>query len=186
MSMATISSTNSGLPSAMARMRAAHPVIDPGRADEVAQEVARVGLGQGLEQHGRRVELAAAPPWPGVEQLGAGHDQQQQRRVARPVGHVLDEIDEGRLGPLQVIDEQDHRPAAGEGLEDLAHRPEGLLGRHRVARRLQQLGHAATLSEEHYSVFPDWMTIEELCQSGTFWSLANHDQAPVRRPGNVG
>ena len=40
------------------------------------------------------------------------------------------------LGPLQVIDDEDQRPAAGEGLEHLPHRPEGLLGRDRLARRL--------------------------------------------------
>ena len=90
------------------------------------------------------VALSWPPPHPGprFEQVGAGHDEQQQRRVARPLGDVLDELHERGLGPLQVIDDEDQRVAARRRLEHLAHRPEGLLRGDRRTGRLEQLGHA--------------------------------------------
>jgi len=45
---------------------------------------------------------------------------------------MLEEIHEHGIGPLQVIDDEDERSAAGERLEDLPYRPEGLIGRDRV------------------------------------------------------
>ena len=67
------------------------------------QRLAFVGA-ERLEQERRRVQLAAAPARPYVEQLGARDAEQEDRRVAREVGDVLDEVDEHRLGPLQVVD----------------------------------------------------------------------------------
>ena len=57
-----------------------------------------------LEQQRRRVELSAAPARPRVEQLRACDAEEEDRRVARQVRDVLDEVDEDRLRPLQVVD----------------------------------------------------------------------------------
>ncbi|HEY7622867.1 MAG TPA: hypothetical protein VH834_24045, partial [Solirubrobacteraceae bacterium] len=105
-------------------------------------EISGVGLRQRLEQDGRRVELAAAPAGARVQQLVAGHDQQEQRRIARPFGHVLDEVDEDGLGPLEVVDDRDQGPVPCERFENAANAPEGLFGRDRLALGLEQLGDA--------------------------------------------
>src|SRR6266540_4370196 len=64
-----------------------------------------------FEHHRGGVELAAAPARPLLEQLGAGDRQQQHGRRPRPVDDVLDEVEQGRLGSVQVV-EDDHRRAA--------------------------------------------------------------------------
>ena len=73
--------------------------------------------------------LPAAPARSHVEQLGARDAEEEDRRVAREVGDVLDEVDEDGLGPLQVVDDDDLRSLRGAGLEQP---PEGEL---RLGRR---------------------------------------------------
>ena len=65
------------------------------------------------------VAFSLPPPQPGliVEQLGPCDAEQEDRRVARHVRDVLDEIDEHRLGPLQVVDHDDLRPFGRARLE---------------------------------------------------------------------
>ena len=77
------------------------------------------------------VALNLPPPQlgPVVEELGSREANEQNRRVPRPVGDVLDEIEECRLAPLEVVEDDDERPLARLRLEQLAHGPEGLLGR---------------------------------------------------------
>ena len=107
---ASISSTKSGLPSAASTdpFARSSPSEAP-RRRRAARSVC-VG-GERLEQHGRRVQLAAAPARPPVEQLGPRHAEQQDRRVARQVGDVLDQVEERRLPPVEVV-EHDRRAAA--------------------------------------------------------------------------
>ena len=110
-------------------------------AEQVREQLPGLGLGQGLEEDRRRVRLAPAPCRPVVEQLGPSHDQQDEWRVARPLRHVLDELDERWLGPLQVVDDEHERPRAGERLEHPPHGPARFVGhdrgtgRARAARR---------------------------------------------------
>ncbi len=82
-----------------------------------------------LEQERRRVQLASGPARPIVEQFGARDAEQEDRRVTRHVGNVLDEVDEDWLGPLQVVDDDDLRPLGRPRLEEP---PEGEL---RLRRR---------------------------------------------------
>ena len=82
---------------------------------------------QRLERRRRRVALAAAPVGMDVEQLGSRHAEQEDRSVARVVREVVDEVDEGRLRPLEVVEDDDERARLRERLEELAHGPERLL-----------------------------------------------------------
>ena len=100
--------------------------LRPGR--DVRDELGRLFLGERLEQDRRRVELAAGPARPAVEELRAGEADDQDRCVAYPVGEVLDEVEQRRLGPVHVLEREDERELAGERLDELAHRPEHLLG----------------------------------------------------------
>ena len=76
----------------------------------------RVGVGgrERLEQHRRRVQLAAAPVRPPVEQLGSRHAEQENRRVAAQVGDVIDEIEERLLAPVDVVQHDDERGIRSE------------------------------------------------------------------------
>ena len=100
-----------------------------GLAEQPVDEVGRLVLGQGAEEDRGRVELAPAPAWTLLEQLGTSVAEDEDRRVPRPVDDVLDHVEEGRLAPVDVLEDDDEGPIAGEGLEELAHGPERLLGR---------------------------------------------------------
>src|SRR6266498_2581396 len=71
-----------------------------------------------FEHHRGGVELAAAPARPLLEQLGAGDRQQQHGRRPRPVDDVLDEVEQGRLGSVQVVEDDHQRTAGGKRLEE--------------------------------------------------------------------
>ena len=85
--------------------------------------------GERLEQDRRRVQLAAAPTGPQLEQLRPGDAEQEDRCVARPVGDVLDQVEEDRLGPLDVVEDDDLRPLRRPRLDQLAKRELRLCGR---------------------------------------------------------
>ena len=73
--------------------------------------------------------MSFPPPQSGrdVEELGAGDAEQEDRRTAREVGDVLDEVDEHRLRPLQVVHDDDLRALERPLLEEPAERDACLL-----------------------------------------------------------
>jgi hypothetical protein len=95
---------------------------------EVLDQALAVGGVERLQQQRGGVELAAPPSWAGVQQLRAGQAAQQDRGLAGPVGDVVDEVEQGRLGPVQVVQQHHQRPLAGQRLQQPAHRPRQLLG----------------------------------------------------------
>ena len=106
---------------------AAQRMIDLGAVEQALDELLGVACREGLQQHGRRVQLAAAPVRPAVEQLGARHAEQQDRGVAAQVGDVIDEVEERVLAPVNVVEDGDERRAARLGLEQSPHCPGDLL-----------------------------------------------------------
>src|SRR4029078_12383966 len=88
-----------------------------------------------VEQGRRAVELPAAPAGLRVEQLGACDAEKEDRRSPREVGDVLDELEERRLGPVDVVEHDDLGPLGGALLEETTERKLRLGGRaaeHRV------------------------------------------------------
>ncbi|HJP72574.1 MAG TPA: hypothetical protein VJ975_12730, partial [Candidatus Limnocylindria bacterium] len=81
-----------------------------------------IGLGQWFEEDGGRIRLAAAPSGAHVDQLGAADAQDEYRRVAHPVDDVLDEVEQWRLGPLQIIEDQHQWTFFGDPFEPGARR----------------------------------------------------------------
>jgi hypothetical protein len=75
-------------------------------------------VGERLEKDGRGVQLAAAPTGLDVEELGSRDAQKQDRRGARPVDDVLDEVEHRLLRPVEVVDHEHERPLAGALLEE--------------------------------------------------------------------
>ena len=108
---------------------------DLGTAEEVVHQRRRRLAVERLQQDRARVHLPARPPRADLEKLRARHAEEQERGVARPVGEVLDQVEEGRLGPVDVVEHHGHRPVAREVLEELADAPERLLGRDGLAPR---------------------------------------------------
>ena len=68
-------------------------------------------------------------PGPPVEQLGAGHADEQDRRARRDEGDVLDQVEQRLLGPLDVVEDEHERLLARDRLDELAERPGELVGR---------------------------------------------------------
>ena len=91
-------------------MRVAARVAEPRRAEEVVAGGRRPPRRPAARGGPTCVRLVAAPCRTDVEQLGTCHDQQQQRRVARPSRPRAREVDERRLGPLEVVDDEHERP----------------------------------------------------------------------------
>ena len=57
------------------------------------------------------VDWAPCPPaWVTVEQLRPGRDHHEQIGRARLVQQLLEELEHGRVGPVQILDDQDQRP----------------------------------------------------------------------------
>ena len=68
-----------------------------------------------------------------VEQLRPGHAEQQQRRTAREQRDVLDQVEEGLLAPLDVVEDDHERrllfQQLAEGPADLLRRRPGIATR---------------------------------------------------------
>ena len=101
-------STNSGFPSAAAAMRSSVPGGSP-PCEQRFHEALALALGQRLEQDRGRVRLPARPAGPDFEKLGPGQAEEQDRRLARPFRDVLDEVEKGGLGPVDVVQHDDER-----------------------------------------------------------------------------
>jgi hypothetical protein len=87
---------------------------------------------QGLEQDRGCVHLAAAPARTDLEQLRPRDTQEQDGGLAGPVSEVFDQIEERRLAPMDVVEDEDDRALTSELLEELPHGPERVLGRARL------------------------------------------------------
>ena len=120
--IASISSTKSGLPADAAVMRSRRSASRAPSPSRFSMSAPHSSSPSGSSRTERRVQLAAAPARPLVEQLRARDAEEEDRRVAREVGDVLDEVDEDGLGPLQVVDDDDLRSLGGARLEQPAER----------------------------------------------------------------
>ena len=132
---ASISSTNSGLPSAASRMRARRPAST---RRELLDQLVRLRRARAARA-GRSSRSACRRAQPARRSSSSGRAMQSSRigAPAAPVGDVLDEVEERRLGPVQVVPDDDERPLVRGLLERLAHRPRDLVGR-RPARRTRR------------------------------------------------
>ena len=100
------------------------------RTDQVGDQLDRLGFGQRFQQDRGRVRDAAAPRRAVVTQLGARLREQEDRRVPGPLRNVLHEIEEGRLGPVEeVVQEEDQWSAGGEDLQEPPEGPRTILRR---------------------------------------------------------
>ena len=70
-----------------------------------------------------------SPRWPHVEEIGPRRAEKEDRHTAGRRGDVLDEVEERRLRPVEVVDDDHERPLRRNCLEEAPKRPGSLLGR---------------------------------------------------------
>ena len=110
--------------------RAARKLLDQGRDLLRRQRIQ-------LDHESRR--RRATPAGPRLEQVAARDAQDQHRRVD-PLAEVLDEIEQRRLRPVDVVERDDQRPLPRDRLEQAANRPERLARRGRSFCPADDLG----------------------------------------------
>ena len=101
-----------------------------------------------LELDRRRADSASAPVGANVEQLGPGETDDQERPVLHPVGHVLDQLEQRILCPVDVLEDEDERLRLGHELRPLSSGPGDFLlaplavdRLEDAARQAEQVGH---------------------------------------------
>ena len=91
---------------------------------ERVEKLRRFAVRERLKAH-----VHALPLRPLLEQFGTRDAEEEDRGVARPAAHVLDEVEQRRLGPVDILQDDDERPFARNELEEPPHCPEQLLRR---------------------------------------------------------
>ncbi len=116
---------------ALGRVAYARPrgSLEPGAVEQALDQLVGLALTQRLErQHLCRLP-ASSPCGAGIKEVEAGEADEQDRRLPRPVEKVLDQVEEGRLGPVDVLDDQDERSLAARCSRNLRTPQKVLFGR---------------------------------------------------------
>ena len=98
-----------------------------GSLEERGDETRGLVLREGRQRDGRRVALAAAPCGMALVELGPSRAEDEDRQARRPVDEALDEFEERVVGPVEVLEEEDERPSAGNRLDEALPGAERLL-----------------------------------------------------------
>jgi hypothetical protein len=85
------------------------------------------GLVQGIQLHEPAPGNLRPPLRTPLEEIGTGDAQEEERYGRRHAPHVLQQREEGRLGPVRVVDHRDHGARSREPREEDPDRPEPLL-----------------------------------------------------------
>jgi hypothetical protein len=91
-------------------------VRQPG--DEAREQLPHRDVGQRVETEHGEVPLVRPPLTAPVEELRAGEGHEEQRSVPRPLEHVVDEVEQAAVGPLQVLEHEHRRPLPRHVLEE--------------------------------------------------------------------
>ena len=121
---------------------------------EPIDQLLGLGIGEPLEQERAGVRLADRPGRTLFEQLRPGEAEEQDRDPAPPLGEVCDQVEQGRFGPVDVLEDHDDRSLSRNRLEQPQKREEDLLASDRgiagdrVADRLGGRALGAGLTED--------------------------------------
>ena len=89
-------------------------------------ELARLFDGERVEQDRGAGAPASSPRRPAVQQL-VPREAKQQQRLSHPLREVLDQVEHSVVSPMNVLEGEDQRGAAGHALHAGAHRGEEAL-----------------------------------------------------------
>ena len=116
------------------------------RVDRLASELLdqradRFG-GKRFEMDDEPCRSRPAPPWPFLQELNACEAENENRSLG-PFAQVFHEMEQRRLGPVDVVEDDDDRALARQGLQQTPYGPEGFARRSRGLRKPDQFGDAA-------------------------------------------
>ena len=100
---------------------------EDGGSREVRDELGRLFLRQRREVDRLGVALTGSPSGAAFVQLAPRGAHDQQRNPLRPLGQVLEEREQGLIGPVQVLEYEDRRVRGRESLQEAPPRREQLL-----------------------------------------------------------
>ena len=87
---------------------------------EAREQLAHHAARERLEVERAEVAMPGAPGRTALGQLGAGEREHEERAAARPFEQVLDEVQQARVGPLHVLEDEHGRVRLREPLEEQA------------------------------------------------------------------
>ncbi len=117
-----------------------HALVEARASEEMLRDGARVLCRERLELDAA-CSVRRRPFGHPLDELPPGRADDEKGRVA--VRHdVLDELEQGRLGPVDVVEDEDERPVRSELLEELAGGPRQVLHRERLLREPDRRLHA--------------------------------------------
>ncbi len=156
------------------------------RLDELAPEIGRpLGeelahgvVGEAFEVDTREAADSGAPRWSVVEQLGTGEREDEDGVGPRPCRHVLDEVEQARIGPLEVLEDEDDRGSLGDPLEESPPGGEQLVALERGLLGSRQQGGEAWLDPAALGLVAD-----ELLERRTELPACELGRRAVRDPG---
>jgi hypothetical protein len=97
-------------------------------AEEVLDDEGAGLLVKRLEGDGHCV-VGGSPLRPALDEVRARRAEEQERCVLDGLHEVVDEVEERRLGPVDVVEDDDEGSLCGQVLEELPRTPEELLHR---------------------------------------------------------
>ena len=103
-------------------------------SSEVCDQRLAFWVRKALEHDRARVRRYAAPARALLEELETGDAHKEDRHTPNPLRHVLDQVEEGGLGPVHVLEEDHEWLLPGERFEEASGGPEDFLA---IARRLR-------------------------------------------------
>jgi hypothetical protein len=95
-----------------------------GASEDAARDLVRQPRDEALERRADRVlgqrgeGDVGAPCWTRAGDLRPREDEHEDRQVGRPLDEVVDEVEQPAVGPLDVLEDHDHRPGRGNALEE--------------------------------------------------------------------
>ena len=117
-SMRTYCSAKSGLPPARSSSVCWSSASCSGWSSKLEISCVVSSSSSGCSEMRGRVRLSAAPGRPSLQQLRPRRPDDHQRRVAKEVDEVVQELEQAVVGPVQVLEDEDGRAALGDGVEE--------------------------------------------------------------------
>src|SRR5262245_22683262 len=115
-----------GCPDDSCDLRRLQPV-----GDEGLNELLCIRLGESLQRDHGSVRIVGSPRRARLEKLWPGKAEHEERRTCREADEILDQVEEKGLGPVDIVEADNQYALRGRALQELPHRPEGLLQRRR-------------------------------------------------------
>ena len=107
------SSTNSGTPSARSTISSTISLGETGIAGEPLDQRRAVMAAEPVQRKHRHMRLAA----PGVLELGAEGDDEQDGQPRYPIERQVEQLARGRVDPMRVLEDHQNRPAPRQSFE---------------------------------------------------------------------